>query len=236
MATKIIEIPEVGKVVLQKRRGSRNIRLRIDANGKVSVSMPYLVPYIMATEYVKKHQAWILRERNKRTQHLSEGMNIGRLHVLRFLHDTEATLPKSRVTANEVIVRHATSLLDTAVQTAAKKASIRALRQQAMHFLPKRLKDIAHSEGYEYTSVSVKQMKGRWGSCNQDKSIVLNIFLMELPVELIDYVILHELAHTRALNHSPAFWKELEAHIPNARGLRKKLREYQPTIPAQSMA
>lgn len=236
MATKIVEIPDIGNVYLYKRKGSRNIRLKIDANGKVSVSLPYFVPYVMATEYLKKHIAWIQAEQSKRTVQLFEGMSIGRLHTLRFMKDSEALTPKTRVTANEVIVRHAHIPSDAIVQSAAKKASIRALKQQASHFLPKRLKDIALSEGYNYSSVSVKQMKGRWGSCNQDKAIVLNIFLMELPVELIDYVILHELAHTRALNHGPAFWQEFEAHLPNAKALRKQLRGFQPTIPAESVA
>jgi predicted metal-dependent hydrolase len=236
MATKIVEIPKVGKVYLHKRKGSRNIRLKIDATGKVSVSLPYFVPYVVATEYLKKHIEWVRQEQNKREIHLFEGMSIGRLHTLRFLEDQGAHIPKTRVTANEVIVRHAHTPSDTMVQSAAKKASVRALKQQAAHFLPKRLSDIALSEGYEYKDVSIKQMKGRWGSCNQDKSIVLNIFLMELPVELIDYVILHELAHTRALNHGPAFWNEFESHLPHAKALRKQLRAFQPTIPAQSVA
>lgn len=235
MATRIVEFPEIGKIYLYKRRGSRSIRLKIDASGKVSVSLPYFVPYVMATEYIKKHQDWIKKEQTKHTTVLFEGMSIGRLHTLRFMQDTTATKPKARVTANEVIVRHAAIHSDSHVQSAAKKASIRALRQQATHFLPKRLHDIALSEGYDYSAVTVKQMKGRWGSCNQDKAIVLNIFLMELPVELIDYVILHELAHTRALNHGPTFWKEFESHLPNAKVLRKQLRAFQPTIPAQSM-
>lgn len=236
MGVKIVEIPELGKVYLQKRRGSRNIRLKIDANGKISISLPYYVPYTIAIEYLKKHKEWVQQEQAKRTTHLIEGMSIGRLHTLRFMEDPTIPVPKTRVTANEVIVRHATNHTDTLVQSAAKKASIRALKQQATHFLPKRLKDIALSEGYEYKDVAVKQMKGRWGSCNQDKSIVLNIFLMELPVELIDYVILHELAHTRALNHGPAFWNEFENHLPNAKALRKQLRGFQPTIPARSVA
>lgn len=236
MATKIVEIPEVGKVVLQKRRGSRHIRLKVDATGKVSVTLPYFVPYAMATEYLKKHKPWVIAELGKRVTHLSEGMNVGRLHTLRFMYDEKAMKPRARVTASEVIVRHASIASDVDVQSAAKKASIRALKQQAAHFLPKRLHDIALRETYEYNTVSVKQMKGRWGSCNQDKSIVLNIFLMELPIELIDYVILHELAHTRALNHGPAFWEEFEAHLPDARKLRKQLRVFQPTIPARSVA
>lgn len=236
MAIKIIDVPQVGKVHMQKRRGSRNIRLRVDIEGKVTVSLPYFVPYLVAVEYVKKHRDWVLAEKNRRKVHLTDGMNIGRLHTLRFQLDEKALMPKARITSHEVIVRHATTSTDALVQNAARRASIRALKLQARHFLPKRLKDIAYREGYEYSSVTVKQMKGRWGSCNQDKAIVLNIFLMELPIELIDYVILHELAHTRVLHHGPEFWEEFEAHLPNARVLRKRLRMFQPTIPAQSMA
>lgn len=236
MAIKIVDIPELGEVTLRKRRGSRNIRLKVDTSGKVTVSLPYLVPYKLATEYIKKHSDWVRAQQKKYISRLSDGMKVGRLHTLCFVYDQTAIRPKSRVSGDKIIIRHASASTDTQVQNAARRASLRALKHQSLQFLPKRLQDIAQSEGYIYGKVSVKQMRSRWGSCNQDKDIVLNIFLMELPIELIDYVILHELAHTRVLHHGSAFWGELEQHAPDAKLLRKKLREYQPTIPAKSVA
>ncbi len=237
MATKVVTLPNIGDVTLIKRRGARNIRLKIDADNKVTVTLPHMVPYIIASEYAKKHEAWITTEQSKRTSTLNDQQQIGRLHTLSFVHDPNAHQPTGRVTSKEVVVRHAVPACTTEVQATAKRTAIRALKLQAKHFLPKRLHDIALREGYTYGKVSVKQMKGRWGSCNQDKDIVLNIFLMELPIGLIDYVILHELAHTRVLHHGPEFWAEMNRHTEiDAKTLRKQMREYHPTIPAKSVA
>lgn len=237
MASKTIDIPEVGEVIVTKRRNTRSLRLKITADGAVHVSIPTYLPYIAAATYVRSHTAWIATEKGKRTQYLYDGQKIGRLHTLRFIHDDSARAPKTRVMSSDVVIRHSDSINDKAIQSAAKKAAIRALRLQARHFLPKRLRDIATREGYTYNEVSVKQLKSRWGSCNQNKDIVLNIFLMELPIELIDYVILHELAHTRHLHHGIDFWNEMNEHTENkAKHLRKEMKAYQPSIPAKSVA
>lgn len=236
MASKTINIPEIGEVIVTKRRNTRSLRLKIAADGAVHVSMPTYLPYIAATTYIKSHTTWIAAEKDKRTHYLYEGQKIGRLHTLRFIYDETATTPKARVASSEVVIRHVKDISDSAVQHAAKKAALRALKLQARHFLPKRLYDTALREGYTYNQVSVKQLKSRWGSCNQNKDIVLNIFLMELPVELIDYVILHELAHTRYLHHGKEFWNEMNEHTDNkARQLRKEMKAYQPSIPAKSV-
>jgi predicted metal-dependent hydrolase len=199
--------------------------------------LPYFVPYQTAVGFVSKHIDWIKKELSRHTAYLPDGMSIGRAHVLRYVPDPRVKTPTTRVTAAEVIVRHgAATHEDDHVQTAAKRAAVRALKNEATHFLPKRLHDIAYAEGYDFSGVSVKQMRSRWGSCNQDKHITLNIFLLELPIELIDYVIMHELAHTRALNHGAEFWREFEAHLPGARNLRKQIRQYHPAIPALRMA
>lgn len=81
-----------------------------------------------------------------------------------------------------------------------------------------------------YRDIQIKQLTRRWGSCDQKKSIVLNLFLIQLPWELIDYVIIHELTHTKHLNHSTDFWDSLETFKPQARQLKKQLNNYHPSI------
>jgi predicted metal-dependent hydrolase len=70
-------------------------------------------------------------------------------------------------------------------------------------------------------------MKSRWGSCTAKNSINLNSWLMMLPEHLSDYIILHELVHTRHRNHSQDFWNTLDQHLQGrSRELRKELRRY----------
>ncbi len=104
------------------------------------------------------------------------------------------------------------------------------MRLQAEQLLPNRLASLAGTHGFEYGSISVKQLKGRWGSCDHQKNITLNLFLMQLPWELIDYVLLHELTHTNILRHGPDFWRAMEAVLPAVKNARKTLRAYQPVL------
>lgn len=232
MSSRIMQVPGIGPVQFHKRRGARNIRLRVDVHGTPVVTLPYIVPYAMALRFAVQHSDWAKSEQDKHHIILEPGMAVGRAHTLRFIGGSLVTKPKSRVTKTDVIIRHATSHDDPDVQTVARAAVVRALRQEAEIFLPGRLAMIAASEGYDYKSCTIKQLRGRWGSCNQNKEITLNTYLMQVPVELIDYVIYHELAHTRAMNHGSDFWAELEAHLPGARQLRKQIKFYQPTVPA----
>ena len=93
-----------------------------------------------------------------------------------------------------------------------------------------RLQTLAEQHGYDYKSVSIKQLKGRWGSCSEHKDIVLNCFLMELPWNLIDYVLLHELAHTRVMAHGAVFWNEMARVLPEVQSCRRQIKLHKPTL------
>lgn len=90
--------------------------------------------------------------------------------------------------------------------------------------LKSRLSYLAAKYGFSYNRVSVRNQKTRWGSCSRAGNISLNMKLVVLPSELADYVILHELVHTRIHNHSRKFWDELDIYTGNAKALAKRLR------------
>lgn len=235
MAVRIKQIEGIGEVSFQKRRGLRNIKLRIDTNGKTVVTMPYFVPYGVAEQFVRRHEDWLQLQQSHRAAPLVDGQMIGRIHKLRFIQDADALKPRARVLASRIEVRHAGDATDIDTQTAAQRAAVRALRREGERYLPKRLADIARAEGYTYRSCQLKQLKGRWGSCDSRGHIVLNLYLMQLPDHLIDYVIYHELAHTRHMNHGDGFWQDLLEHLPGARLLRAQMKQYQPTVPARAV-
>ena len=90
-----------------------------------------------------------------------------------------------------------------------------------------RLGELAELHNFKYGNASIRNQKTRWGSCSGKNNISLNINLIRLPAELRDYVILHELLHTRIKNHSKDFWAELDKRTGcSAKGLRKKLRKH----------
>lgn len=208
------------------------MRLSVTADGKVRVTIPTYAPYQTGLAFAHSKRVWLQSQTAQRSHTLQNGQEIGKKHRLALSTSFQANKPTSRVTDTEVRVLYpaSTAEIDQTVQALAAKACVKALRNEAEAELPGRLANIAESGNFSYKSVSVKQLKGRWGSCDQDKNIVLNLFLMQLPWHLIDYVLLHELIHTQYLHHGPDFWDAFLRHQPNAKQLRKEIRQYQPNF------
>jgi predicted metal-dependent hydrolase len=97
---------------------------------------------------------------------------------------------------------------------------------KARKFLVQKLMTLAEQHGFKVGKVAVRRQKTRWGSCAVNNNISLNINLIHLPQQLMTYVILHELLHTRIKNHGRQFWRELDELVGDARMLRSRLNEY----------
>lgn len=98
--------------------------------------------------------------------------------------------------------------------------------EEAANVIISRVAELAKMHGFRYNRVTIRNQKTRWGSCSAKNNLNLNIKLFTLPQELVDYVILHELVHTRIKNHSPQFWRELDKYVGDAKALRKLLNEF----------
>lgn len=98
-------------------------------------------------------------------------------------------------------------------------------RKAAREHFTKRLEHFTETYNLTYRKMRISGAKTRWGSCSVRKNINLNWRLMLAPLEIVDYVIAHELSHTIHMNHSKQFWAHVEAMIPNHRRYRKWLKE-----------
>jgi hypothetical protein len=99
-------------------------------------------------------------------------------------------------------------------------------RAKARKKLVNRLNELSEQYGFRYNKVAVRNQKTRRGSSSSKSNINLNMNLLRLPDEMIDYVLLHELVHTKIKNHSHAFWTELNKFVADAKGMKKKMNEY----------
>lgn len=114
--------------------------------------------------------------------------------------------------------------------TPIQKQQIRMLEKRfrnaaAIHF-PKRCAELVRLTGGNYTKITVRNQKTRWGSCSQTGTLSFNYRLMMAPPEIIDYVIVHELCHLTHLNHSKAFWSLVESILPDYKERKLWLKEH----------
>ncbi len=101
---------------------------------------------------------------------------------------------------------------------------ITELKKQAKKYIPGRVAHYAEQMQVDYGRIAIRCQKTRWGSCSQKGNLNFNCLLMELPPEIIDYVVVHELCHRLQMNHSGKFWAEVEKVLPDYRERRRWLK------------
>jgi len=185
--------------------------------------MPTWLPFIAGEKFAFQHKEWI--ETNRIVPKLLlPNHQIGRNHKLLFKVG-KGTKPSVRVTSDGVVVSVPVGLTvkSDVVQATAIRGARKALQSQEL-LLAEKLKTISNITGLKFKSDRYGFMKSKWGSCRSDKTITLNYHLLDLPDDQINYVIVHELAHTKHLNHSSSFWALVESFVPNFKQLRKEVK------------
>lgn len=226
---KTFEHPELGPITIARRKGTKHLRLSV-SGGKVRLGVPFGVSESIALKFLESKKVWLKKHITDEVL-LKNGDRIGRAHRLH-LEPYETRKVSARINQQTVHVRYPRNMesSSTEVQQSATRGSKKAIQTEAERLLPQRLKDISSQIGLSYTSVKIKFMKSRWGHCTNHGEITLNAYLIQLDWKLIDYVIVHELAHTIHHNHGDKFWELVGIHIPNHKTLRKALKSKQTSL------
>ena len=196
----------LGKVSFIRSQRARKLSIRINQRGEVRVSIPRFVSQKQAERFFLSKQEWVrkqlkgLKVRDCRESFPSEGESImirGKDYPVQLIRD----------------------------ESDVESAIWRMLQKEALEYLPDRVKELSEIHGFQISGIKIRKMLSRWGSCTARKSINLNSWLVMLPRYLSDYVILHELVHTRIPDHSQRFWEELDRLTGGqSKKLRKELR------------
>jgi len=202
----IINYREIGNVRYVYNRRAKNLSLRINQQGEIRVTIPRYVSQKKAEAFLMSKRRWILAK-------LSE------------IHHLTDSGPVIREGDHLNVRGKDFRMVLQGEEKSVEDAIWRILLEEGKTYLPGRVKELALAHSFEVTEVKIRKMKTRWGSCTIKNSINLNSWLMMLPDHLMDYVILHELTHTRHRDHSKKFWEALDQVTEGtSKMLRKELR------------
>ena len=198
--------------IIRTSRRSKSISLKI-INGILEISCPYNTSEIFIKNLIEKKKVWInknierSRKIHQKIDQISNGFISYKGSVLKLVYK-KSNIERIVVEDNELKIFYS-------VESRSKKLIIEWLKLQANNFLRERLMFLSKRISIEFNSLTIKSYTARWGSCNIRGDIFLNWKLIMLPESVIDYVLIHELAHINVPNHSKKFWELVEKKDPN---------------------
>jgi len=231
MPVKTIHIPSIGNVTFTQNPRSRSIRLRVKPDQTIQVTFPVYVAFREALRFTEQHAEWIGRQKVKmerRTPLFCEDQPVKtRTYTISFQKHPGKFALKQTKDQIAVLYPEQHSLNDPEIVEKIRKVLTAVYRVEAREYLPGRLALLATKYGFRYAGVTIRNNSSNWGSCSSRNTISLNLHLMKLPDPLIDYILLHELAHIRVKNHGPKVWELLDTLTANqAKILAKEVKKH----------
>ncbi|TJZ79048.1 M48 family metallopeptidase [Chitiniphilus eburneus] len=219
-ATHRLELAERTLEYTITRSSRRSIGLRIDARGLV-VQLPTRAPLAEAERVLRLKLDWVLKHLQARPSvalapALAEGDCVSWLGAPRML---QLGATRARLTDDSL-------WLSTPDAARLPVALTQFLQRSARGYFAERVQTWSGRMGLTPRRLLLTSARGRWGSCSATGDIRLNWRLMQAPAEVIDYVVIHELAHLAELNHSPRFWALVERVCPDWRRQRGWLKAH----------
>jgi len=211
------------------RTKRRTLALILERDGSLTVRAPKRTALHDIEQFIQEKADWIQRTREK----LKTVLNTPPKQFLegeRFLFLGEEYELRLVPPQRPALKFDAGFMLGVSALPRAKAAFIRWYKEQAMRVFSERIKYYSEMQGFNPKKIRVTSAKTRWGSCGANGTISFTWRLVMAPPEVIDYVVLHELAHLKVKNHSPRFWKLVEGLCPDFKRQRKWLKDHGETL------
>ncbi len=234
ISEKIYEHKDFGKVRMIKSPRARRISISAKPFQPLRITLPVFERFSRAEGFLKEKEKWIKKTQDKISK-LEDQYTLFNEDTHFHTHEHELKVVRSDLDVPKVILKDKKILVQLTEESDIHLPEIQdmirwgiqaAWRIEAKKYLPVRLNELARKHQLSYSRVTIKNNRSRWGSCSQKNNINLSLHLMRLPDHLIDYILLHELAHTLHKNHGRRFWRSLEKICPNAKSLDKEMRGY----------
>ena len=218
------------------RSRRRSLAATVTAEGALSIKAPYLMPDFLVRRFLRDKADWIVNkvEERLRVQQTSDSVRFENGELIHFFEKMVLII----VTESELAKKTRLYFINNTFQIIIKPGLAPSKRKKeikmAIHKwyknsikdeLTRRVKMYAEQMGETFNKIYVKDVSSHWGSCSIRRNLNFNYRLAMIPVELADYVIIHELAHLKEMNHSPKFWKHVENVMPDYKTHRKWLQQ-----------
>ena len=217
------DLPEI-KMVRHAR--ARNLRLRVEPSG-IRLTIPLFCSRKQVQQFLAHSEQWLIDTWHKQQTQFNHSTvfpaQISLFHhaePFRIIQQAQRAIFKFDWQQQTLFIR----------EQQPEQALQAAVIAYAKQYLVKYLQQISQQIALPYQACVIRRPKTRWGSCSSSGTISLNIGLMNLPHELIDYVIIHELCHTRQMNHSEKFWQEVEKYDSDYKKHVSQIKKYNPGI------
>ena len=231
---RIIFFEGLGDVVFKRNKRARRMTIRLKTSEDIRVTIPAHISYRQAEAFVLDKSTWIKKTRDtilERSGELTVFHELSEFstlfHVLK-IERIEGDKVLRKIGQGKIVVSvpFTHEITSKPVQEKIRTSILEAWRREAKSILPDRLNELANQYGFRYGTLSIKNMKTRWGSCTGRNGINLNLHLVRLPAHLSDYIMLHELVHTIHKNHGKYFWETLNKFCTDAKGKASELKNF----------
>jgi predicted metal-dependent hydrolase len=213
----------VAEYRIRRSPRARRVRVTVDPDGSVTVTLPRRAPDKAAAEAVRELAPWIARRRHVLARAAAEVARVP--GTVPYLGATLALQPQQ---GRERVHRRGDALLVPA--TDPRPALERFYRRAARAEIAPRLDAATARAGSRHTGLTIRAQRTRWASCSTTGRMSFNWRLLLAPAEILDYVVEHEVCHLDVMDHSPRFWALLESRVPDWREHAAWLRRYGSTL------
>jgi predicted metal-dependent hydrolase len=206
---------------------SRSLKLSIDKKGTVIVTTPRFIPQFAIRKFVDSHRDWI-ETQLKKLQSIKKKLDVDKNQVLLFgkayklIANIDRSVPIGVRKIGEELHINPVQQTEASIQSTLE----RFLKSAGSQYILKVTEVMAKKMQTSYANVSFKTQKTRWGSCSSKGNLNFNWRLVHTPPEIVNYVIIHELAHRTHMDHSTNFWKLVEKFDPEYRKHRGWLKRH----------
>jgi predicted metal-dependent hydrolase len=227
-----------GKIKYEIVRSNRKtVAIQLREDGSIKVSAPFSVTKNQIDEIIEEKLSWILKKQEelKRIQRernvyrkFEDGEKIsylGKEYILKIIKTEEDVRPKVVIDNHYMVIYISEKFIGEDARGNIRNVIKKWLVERFRDIAAEKIKKYSILIGVNPTKITIREQKTRWGSCSSKGSINLNWKLVMAPMEVIDYVIVHELCHMIEMNHSKNYWKIVSSIMPDYKNHRKWLKE-----------